>query len=1326
MPVVGTILGGSLRLERLAGVGGMGEVFEARDLNSGQRVAVKVLCCSQLDPMVRFEREVRILAELDHPNIVRYLDHGIALLGQPYLVMEWLDGEDLAARLRRGPLTVHETLAIGRDVAEALAATHARGIIHRDLEPGNVFLTRGAPGPSKVLGFGVAQLGGRTPVTPTGARLGGYLAPEQARRRANPTPAADVFSLGCVLFECLAGRPVFAGEHPVAAIDEVLTSTLPSLTRLRPNVPAELAALIQRMLAREPAQRPCDGAAVRAALVALAASQALGGEPEAMLPHLPGAPLTQREQRLLSVVLIAPPGGEDHAAISENRRMLAAADDATELARLRRAADAHGGYCEAWSDGTVLVAISGTQIATDQAALSARCALALRAEASGRRMALAMGHDDRSARGPGKAAIDRAAGTLARCSGAVPEGKDRETGNDRPLPIAIDEVVAGLLDGRFEVHEGAAGFELHGERAATPGTRRLLGRATSCVGRDVELSTLVGLFADCTGESVAHAVLVTAPAGMGKSRLVAELMVVLEARHDAPVCWVGRGDPLRGGLAFGLLRQALQGALGLHDGDPLAVRQDLLRSGVARHVPEAERPRVTEFLGELLGTPFPDDDSAPLRAARQEAAVMSEQMRRAAEAFLEAACAAHPVLLVLEDLHWGDLSTVRFIDAALRDLKELPWMVLALARPEVHQLFPQLWAKRGAQEIRLHPLGRSSSERLVRQVLGAEVDPTTMARLVAQAEGNPFYLEELIRAVAERKDEALPETVVAMVHARLGRLLDDERRLLRAASVFGEVFWSGGVAALLGGGPPAPAIHTWLEALVERELLVRRPDSRFPGMEELTFCHALLREGAYALLTQTDQIRGHRLAAAWLEHQGEGEPMVLAEHYDRGRAPAQAARWFFQAASRAMQAGDLEAAIERAGRALAHGLPDTERSVLFGVLAEVHCWRGEWEEATRWGEEGIALAAPGSHPWALAVTAKMAIALREGKIDTLIELFHLLHTVEPGRDAVIPIVAAVNFGCFFLSGLGRFALVERSVERIAALVEPIAAREPVARGWMHMSHVSIEPWAREDPWAGCRYAEAARASFLEANHRPNARLAQMMLGMNLWLVGALERAERELRGSVEDGAFFGPSASRHLSCLVGTLADRGKLDEAHEVASRMISAWQAQGLRVQESQGRGILAYVLFRGGKHAAAEREARVALERLIFLSVDKVAAMATLGAALLAQDRAAEALAVAEAVMGHYEALGAFGFRGAFARLVHAEALEATGDHAGARRAVITARARLQLQAARIDDVAVRRGFLEDLPDHARTLALARQWVGDEAGRSEAAGPRGRPAR
>src|SRR5262249_55716041 len=154
-----------------------------------------------------------------------------------------------------------------------------------------------------------------------------------------------------------------------------------------------------------------------------------------------------------------------------------------------------------------------------------------------------------------------------------------------------------------------------------------------------------------------------------------------------------------------------------------------------------------------VGTPFLDETSVQLRAARQDAMLMGDQMRRAWEDWITAECLAQPVVIVLEDLQWGDLPSIKFIDAALRNLQELPLLVVAVARPEVHEAFPGLWAERGVQEIRLAALVKSASERLVREFLGAEAPADEVGRVVERSAGNPFYLEELIRAVADGRGE---------------------------------------------------------------------------------------------------------------------------------------------------------------------------------------------------------------------------------------------------------------------------------------------------------------------------------------------------------------------------------------------------------------------------------------------------------------------------------------------------------------------------------------------------------------------------------------------
>ncbi len=1255
--VPGDIVGERFKLERVAGVGGMGTVFFALDQATGIPCAVKALFTAQVLSDVRFEREAQLLAELTHPGLVRYVAHGMTPGGERYLVMEWLEGEDLSRHLQRGRLGVDAaTLMIGR-VAEALAAVHARGVVHRDLKPSNIFLVGASTEDVKILDFGVARFGSMRATTQTGTVMGtpGYMAPEQARSGSPIDTRVDVFALGCVLFEALTGAPAFAGAHLMAMLAKILFEEAPRVSDLRPEVPEALDVLVASMLAKNPDERPRDGAAVARAIAALGAVPSDGPR---------SAPLSQRtsltggELRLLSVVLVgpcgpvapilapqpapplapppsgstlfpllaAPPTISPTLAQGDGPALMGAvqaasgfrirAGETDDDARMRDVAEGRGGRFERLADGSAMVTLAGsTRIAADQASLGARCALALRATVPERPLALATGRAEVNGRLPVGEAIDRAARLLADRA-VAPAIAPSDSGS--ALAIAVDDVTAGLLDARFGVRRGPAGFELVGEREAAGGVRTLMGTPTVCVGRDREIATLDAMFVETVEGPSAQAVLVTAPAGAGKSRLLHEVLRAVRRRHPSVEVWTGRGDSLRVGSAFSVLGQALRTACGVAGGEHIAVRQHKIRARVARHLPAAEQLRVAAFIGEIVGTLFPDDDSVPLRAARQDALLMSEQMRRAFEDFVRAEAAAQPVLIVLEDLHWGDLPSVRFIDHALRALRDCPLMVVALARPEVHELFPKLWEERGVQEMRLRELTPKASQRLVRQVLGDRVDAATMARLVAQADGHAFFLEELIRAVAEGRGDALPGTVLATVEGRLEGLEVEARRVLRAASIFGGAFWLDGVTTLLGGDK-SPQTRQWLDTLVEREVLVRRPESRFPGEQEFGFRHSLLREGAYAMLTDDDRVIGHRLAAGWLERRGESDAMTLAEHLERAGQPERAGVFYLRAAERAQRGNDTEATMRRARRGLECEVSPAVHLALTGILCESHTWRREWALAERFAEEVLRLAPAGSEAWAQAAPAKLLIALSIGSTDDFLATLDLLQTVEPAPGAVGMVAFGLAAGSFILASGGRFGLSTPVLRRLETIVAPIADRDPVARAWLQVTQAFHHAWAEEAPALALARARAAQAGFLEAGHTRGAAVAQVLAGMNNWFLGRLAEAERELRATVavNDEELGFASATRAV-LLVGVLADKGALAEARLAASRVIEHGRARGISADEGRGRWLLAEVLRRSGELEAAEREVAPSIELLAVSPLDQAAATATLAAVLLARGR------------------------------------------------------------------------------------------------------------
>ncbi|WP_437949881.1 protein kinase [Sorangium sp. So ce296] len=868
----GRLLDDRFELAEVAGSGGMGTVYRALDRASGEVVAIKLLRRLDARAEARFLREAAALSRLSHPHIVRYVTHGVAPTGEPYLAMEWLSGESLADRLSRQELRVDESVALARKVADALGAAHARGIVHRDIKPSNLFLVDGALDGVKLLDFGIALLADATSrLTGTSAVVGtlGYMAPEQARGdREALDGCADVFSLGCVLFECLTGQRAFRGQH-LSVVWKLLLEDPPRARELRPEVPEALDALVARMLAKDPSERPEDGAAVVRCLDALGALEGSGAA--SALP--PPAAISMRERRLASVVAVRS-AQPSFSATTES--LDAHAPPPGTLASVRRAAMTLGAQVVELGDGIVAAVAASAGCATDQAAIAARCALQIRAMLPGAAVALVTARGEAMGGSPFGEALGRAA-ALLDVAAAPARADGRREG------VLVDAATRALLDARFEVvAEGGGLARLEAEREIGEGARWLLGGPSPYVGRERELQQLLELVDDSFTERRSAAALVTAAAGMGKSRLRREAVEALRQRHPGVALSVARGDALGGGAALALLAGALRSALGLAPGEaPGAQRARLAQALGSLLAGEAGR-RAAAFLGELLGLAPPDEAPAALEDARRDPARMAEEIQRAYVDYARAVTGARPMLVVLEDLHGGDASSVGIFDRALRELGDRPYAVLAFARPEVHALFPQLWAERGLSELRLRELPVRAAEQLVRSALGASLAPEEAAALVQRAAGNAFCLEELVRAAAEGR-RAPPEAALGLVEARIAALGPEARRLLRAASVFGEVCWAGGVRALLGAPAQGPSERAAWAELLDREILERRPGSRLPGEEELAFRNALLREAAYAMLTNRDRELGHKLAGAWLVEAGEQDPEVLAEHLARSR-----------------------------------------------------------------------------------------------------------------------------------------------------------------------------------------------------------------------------------------------------------------------------------------------------------------------------------------------------------------------------------------------------------------------------------------------------------
>lgn len=321
VPQPGDVVAGKYEITRLLGRGGMGLVFEAVHRKLDQRVALKFLLADDTNPadsIARFEREARAAARLQSPHVVRVMDVDVTSDGMHFIVMEYLEGHDLAKELRsRSQLPVPEAVDWILQACAGVAEAHERGIVHRDLKPGNLFL---AGGVVKVMDFGISKLAGRpgeAELTTTETMLGtpSYMAPEQILSAKTIDHRADVWALGVVLYRVLSGALPFSAPSATALAVAIATGAPVPITEVAPTIPPALGAAVMKCLSREPGGRHADVAALAAAIApfgsgtfsfeaarVIPSSGRVAHAARASSPSLPSLPSAERDTNAASAL----------------------------------------------------------------------------------------------------------------------------------------------------------------------------------------------------------------------------------------------------------------------------------------------------------------------------------------------------------------------------------------------------------------------------------------------------------------------------------------------------------------------------------------------------------------------------------------------------------------------------------------------------------------------------------------------------------------------------------------------------------------------------------------------------------------------------------------------------------------------------------------------------------------------------------------------------------------------------------------------------------------------------------------------------------------
>lgn len=872
------------------------------------------------------------------------------------------------------------------------------------------------------------------------------------------------------------------------------------------------------------------------------------------------------------------------------------------------------------------------------------------------------------------------------------------------------------------------------------GTRGIEGVTTRMIGRDAELEALQNAFSRLHRDRRLAIVTVVADAGVGKSRLLYEFEAWSETRPESFYIFRGRATPQTQGQPFGLLRDILAWRFQIADDDTIEAARAKIEQGIVPLFEHDDGPDLAEghahLLGYLIGIEWKDSRHIKgiLDDPRQ---IRDRALHAAAQLFRRiSASDGSPIVLELEDLHWADGESLDFFNYLVEVDRDVPMLVLAFARQTLFERRPD-WpiAKDIYQHLELAPLDARASRDLAGELLKRLPQvPAALRELVAgRAEGNPFYMEELVRMLIDRRAiragdtwrvdaerlliAQVPSTLTGVLQARLDGLPGTEKLTLQEASVIGPIFWDRALDAL-----DARAMDA-LPGLVRRELVVRSEDSSSDDLGEYAFKHHLLYQVTYATVLKRTRRELHGKLAHWLADlrglRANDFLGLAAEHFEQAGDEANAVEFHARAAEHAQTRMAHEAVLAHVQRALAtvEAQPEPEtRELRWRLLrTRVATLATQGERARHWADieamEALAeaLGDDGRRAEAALERATLSTAIADWPVAEAAARQAVSCAANAGNDVLrlmarrLVAIARVNRGDL----VGGQTLLQ------AVLAEAQALDLYRVEGPCLTALAAIASYQGDDV-ATLKLVQQALIAYQTAGDRQGEAVARGNLGVGWLNLGGLTEARRELEEGLRLVRANGDRASEDglLNNLSVLTLWQGDCESALALARAALDASMAVQTRDWIVRALLQLGAAELALGRYRAAAQAYGQSLERAIEIDHPlQHDASAGLARVALAQGDFAAALQAIEPLLALVVEAGIEGspLDGTDSprriELTCYRVLAASAETNDSRAAAWLRRAHeaLQAAAARIGDAQLRQGYLHNIPEHREIMAL-----------------------